>query len=129
MWTIASTLAQDVVWITQDGRRMLISDMKQSHRENTRAYLLRRAEEIHEHVRWLRVRETLRGLRIDDPHQLVGETFAITIEMNPENWILATPFMIALEKAIRDHDAVDGDVVNVRYEEWVDGVPETRLIG
>lgn len=118
MWTIARTLAQDRIWITQDGRRIPITEMEQSHRLNTHAYLLRRAAEIHEHVRWLRVRETLRGF--DDPRQLVGETFTIQIEMDPEKWLCATPFMCALTKAIRDHGTEDGEVVHVTYGE----VPE-----
>ena len=113
MWTIARTLAQDRIWITQDGRRMLISEMDQSHRQNTHAYLLRRAKEIHEHVRWLRVRETFHGF--DDPRQLVGETFTIQIEMDPERWLCATPFMCVLAKAIRDHGTEDGEVVHVTY--------------
>lgn len=127
MWTIAKTLAQDVIWITQDGRRMLISDMEQSHRQNTHAYLLRRAAEIHEHVRWLRVRETIKGLRVEDLRQVQGTEIFIELEMDPERWIRATPFMIALEKAIRDHDAVHGEVVDVAYEAWI-GSESRRLI-
>jgi len=127
MWTIAATLAQDQIWVTQDGRRMLIRDMDQSHRQNTHAYLLRRAKEIHEHVRWLRVRETLRGLRIDDPHRLVGETIYIPIEMDPEKWLRATPFMIALDKAIRDYGVEDGEIVDIKYEERINGEPRKLI--
>lgn len=129
MWTIAKTLAQDVIWITQDGRRVLIIEMEQSHRQHTHAYLLRRAAEIHEHVRWLRVRAAVNGIRhLAETDQLEGAELHLEIEMDPEKWIRATPFMIALEKAIRDHDAVDGDVVDVAYEDWVDGVVR-RLLG
>jgi hypothetical protein len=129
MWTIAKTLAQDVIWITQDGRRVLIAEMAQSHRLNTHAYLLRRAAEIHEHVRWLRVRATLNEIRrLSEADQLEGAQPFIEIEMDPERWIRATPFMIALEKAIRDHGAEDGEVIDVAYEGWVDVVVR-RLIG
>jgi len=114
MWTIARTLAQDRIWITQDGRRMLISEMDQSHRQNTHAYLLRRAKEIHEHVR-LQIHETLYVLRVEDLHQLKGRIAHLEIEMDPERWLLATPFMCALAKAIRDHGTEDGEVVYVTY--------------
>lgn len=128
MWNIAQTLAQDVFWVTQDGRRMLIRDMDQSHRQNTHAYLLRRAAEIHEHVRWLRVRATVQGLRkLDDPHQLVGREIFVEIEMDPERWIRATPFMIALEKAIRDYGVEDGEIVDVQYEGWIDDEPRKLI--
>lgn len=120
MWTIAETLAQDVIWVTQDGRRMLITEMEQSHRLNTHAYLLCRAAEIHGHVRWLRVRETLRGLRVTDLRSLEGQKVFVEIEMDPERWILATPFMIALDKAIKDYGVEDGEIVDVTYESEID---------
>lgn len=120
MWTIARTLAQDRIWITQDGRRIPITEMEQSHRLNTHAYLLRRAAEIHEHVRWLQEREMLRRLRVEDLHQLTGLTITLEIEMDPEKWLCTTPFMCALYKAIRDHGTEDGEVVHVTYGE----VPE-----
>lgn len=127
-WNIAETLAQDVIWVTQDGRRMLITEMTQSHRLHTHAYLLRRAAEIHEHVRWLRVRATVRGLRrLVETEQIQGTEMYLTIEMDPEKWLVATPFMIALDKAIRDHDAVDGEVVDVDWERWI-GDAERRQI-
>lgn len=119
-WNIAKTLAQDVVWVTQDNRRMLITEMAQSHRLNTHAYLLRRAEEIHTHCRWLRVRATLNGIcRLAEADQLEGAQMFVEIEMDPERWILTTPFMVALEKAIRDHDAVAGEVVDVTFEDQI----------
>lgn len=127
MWTIAQTLAQDVIWITQDGRRMLITEMEQSHRQNTHAYLLRRAKEIHEHVRWLRTRAVVNGLRVNDLRHLEGMEIFIEIEMDPQKWLRATPFMLALDKAIRDHGIEDGEIVDVRYERWLDGASR-RLI-
>lgn len=127
-WNIAKTLAQDVIWITQDGRRILITEMAQSHRLNTHAYLLRRAAEIHTHVRWLRVRATVAGLRVSEPNRIETITVFNEIEMDPERWLLATPFMVALEKAIRDHDAVDGEVIDVAYERWINDEPR-KMIG
>lgn len=115
-WNIAETLAQDKIWVMQDGRRMLIVDMDQNHRLNTRAYLLRRAKEIHEHVRRLRVRATVNGFRhLDDPHMLVGKEVFVEIEMDPERWLLATPFMTELDRVIRAHGVEDGEVVSVTY--------------
>jgi hypothetical protein len=42
-----SMLEQDRVWVTQDGRRMLVEEMERSHRRNVLAMLERKRDELY----------------------------------------------------------------------------------
>ena len=101
---ILKILMQETVWLTADGVYIPIEMMDQTHRRNTLAYLQRRAPYLKTYIDQVALREN----RQPEARRFIG--------MDPLEWVNSTPFVRALEKAIRDHGALDGEVVDVTYE-------------
>jgi hypothetical protein len=101
--SIVDVLYQDKFWIGQDGRRYEVTDMHQEHRLNLLAYLERNAERLAEHRDWL-IRN--RGALHDGRPQA-----GLPVFPSPDRWIMGTPFVQELMRAIVREDALDAEVV------------------
>lgn len=107
---IIKTLGQTVWWYGQDGFPYRIDQMEQSHRINVVNFLRRRAANLYERYQW-RVFRVMQNA----PEEVFNEWMREcerTIASDPVEWLNSTPLMKALEKAICDHDTIDGEVVS-----------------
>lgn len=111
MHDIFETLQQTVMWYGQDDFPYRVDEMEQSHRYNVQNFLRRRAEHLRSRMLW---RES-RYMTEDTPPEVMAAWLRDNERMlmgSAEDWLNATPFMKALDKAIRDHGTIDGEVVD-----------------
>lgn len=113
MPNIIQVLEQETMWYGQDGYPYYLDEMDQDHRWNVLLMLKRRAKQLAKQRLWLDERQSL-GSRTRTPadNQRLLEAER-AIEADPLVWLRSRPFMIALEKAIRDHGTIDGEVIDV----------------
>jgi hypothetical protein len=100
------TLEQEEWWYGQDGYPYRISEMEQSHRINVLAFLRRRAKNLYDRHQWQEFR-----FMQDAPEEVFTEWMR-GISSDPVEWLNKMPLMQALERAVREHDTVDGEVVS-----------------
>lgn len=109
MPSLLDTLDQEEWWYGQDGYPYRLAEMEQSHRINVQAFLRRRAKNIYDRHQWheFRIMESA-------PDDVFAEWMHESermVDSDPVEWLNSTPFMQALDRAIRDHDTVEGEVV------------------
>jgi hypothetical protein len=110
MPNLHDTLDQTEWWYGQDGYPYRLTEMEQSHRINVVNFLLRRARNIYERHQWLEFR-----VMQNAPEEVFNEwmhQYERAVSSEPEEWLKRTPLMQALDKLIKDHDTVDGEVVS-----------------
>lgn len=110
MHDIYETLQQTEMWYGQDDYPYRIDEMEQSHRYNVQNFLRRRAKHLYERSLWREFR-SMQGAPEDVFDAWMSENER-TLTDKPDQWLERTPFMQALDKAIRDHGTIDGEVVD-----------------
>jgi hypothetical protein len=101
--SIVDVLYQDEFWIGQDGRRYEVATMHQEHRLNLLAYLERNAERLAEHRDW--------QIRHRGTFTKTNRRRGLPVFPSPLRWIMGTPFVQELMRAIVREDALDAEVV------------------
>ncbi len=110
MHDIFETLEQKEMWYGQDDFPYRIDEMEQSHRINVQNFLRRRAAQLYRRRLWAEFKIMERAPEdVFDAWMAENEH---SLESNPGEWLDNTPFMQALDKAIRDHGTIDGEVVD-----------------
>lgn len=109
MPNIHETLMQDEMWYGQDGLPYHIDQMEQSHRINVVNFLLRRAASLYKQHQWYEF-NIMESAPEDVFNEWLRDTMN-TLNDKPEEWLQRTPLMKALDKAIKAHDTIDGEVV------------------
>lgn len=109
MPSLHEVLDQEVMWYGQDGFPYKVAEMEQSHRINVQAFLRRRAKNIYLRHQWLEFH-----FMQDAPEDVFNAWMREnerTLNSDPEEWLNRTPFMQALERAIKNDNTVDGEIV------------------
>lgn len=107
MPSLLETLQQDVMWYGQDGYPYRIDAMEQAHRVNVLAFLRRRATNLH--TRWVWREERV---MLDAPDQVFNAWYAERCRMIEDHsleWLNRRPLVRALERAVRLHDSIDAE--------------------
>lgn len=114
--SIIDVLYQDQFWVGQDGYVHPLAEMHQEYRLNVLAYLERHAERLaHQRDRYIRSAGVWRNGR---PR----------VFPSPADWIVSTPFVIALRAHIAVAEAIDGEVVSVTLDDDVRQVAARLLL-
>lgn len=134
---IVDTLRQEWMWYGQDNFPYRIRKMDTEHIVNVLDWLRRRAYTLRMQHYW---DEFLEYSDLDDAdvgpnteHAFVQWLAANpALEVDPVNWLAATPLVRALWRELRLRDGVDGDLVDVRYDEELEddsGGTNGRAVG
>jgi hypothetical protein len=110
--SIIRTLEQEEMWYGEDGYPYVVEEMDQDHRVNVLRMLKRRAYQLLKQ----KLFDEIYNRRPDDllPSQIEAQIRDKTALLSdPEAWLSERPFVIALERAIRNHGTIDGEVVEV----------------
>lgn len=122
MPSIIKTLEQGEMWYGEDGYPYHIEDMDQDHRWNVLRMLKRRARQL---LKQKLFAELYGGSRYQTVAEIEADIKAKNLLLSdPQVWLSERPFVIALEKAIRNHGTIDGEVVEVQEIE-----PARRELG
>lgn len=111
MHDIFETLEQTEMWYGQDDYPYKLSEMEQSHRINVKNFLERRAQQLHSRGLWREFKMMERAP--EDVFDAWMAENANSITGDPVDWLHSKPFMKALEQAIKNHDTIDGEVVDI----------------
>lgn len=110
MHDIFETLEQTEMWYGQDDYPYKLDEMEQSHRYNVKNFLERRAEALHTRRLW-REFKVMEGAPEDVFDAWMAENES-KVMASPSAWLSNTPFMKALEQAIKNDGTIDGEVVD-----------------
>lgn len=131
MPNIIETLQQDEWWYGRDGFPYRLREMPTSHIENVLEWLRRRASQLRLQHYW---DEFLEHHDLDDEgigpstqgtfHEWLRHQNALEAD-DGRTWLEQTPFIRALQRVLRRRNTVNGDVVDVRYDEELEDVSGT----
>lgn len=110
MHDIFETLEQTEMWYGQDDYPYKLSEMEQSHRINVKNFLERRAQHLYGRGLWREFKMMERAPEDVFDAWMAENENALT--GNPVDWLRNRPFMKALEQAIKNHNTIDGEVVD-----------------